>query len=212
VTSTEERRRHWQRVWTSRLPHDVSWFEPDAATSLDLILGAARPPGAAIIDVGGGASVLVDGLLAAGFRDVTVLDVSAAALAVSQARLGREAAGVHWIAADVLTGDLAPRRFDLWHDRAVFHFLTEPHDRARYVDVLADALRPGGHAVMATFASDGPERCSGLPVARYDATGLADALGPTFQLVRHQRAVHATPGGATQAFLYAVLRRRDPAS
>jgi len=209
VTTSGERRSHWQRVWTTRRPDAVSWFEPDAARSLDLIVGVARAPGAAIIDVGGGASVLVDGLLAAGFRNLTVLDVSVAALDVSRARIGSAASNVRWLEADVITVDLAPREFDVWHDRAVFHFLTDSRDRDRYVDLLAKSLRAGGHVVMATFASDGPEQCSGMQVTRYDAAGLADALGTSFELVRHQRAVHATPGGASQSFLYALLRRRD---
>jgi SAM-dependent methyltransferase len=209
VTTSEARRRHWQRVWTTRQPDAVSWFEPDAARSLDLIFGVARAPGAAIIDVGGGASVLVDGLLAAGFRNLTVLDVSAAALAVSRARLGPAASHVRWLEADLMTVDLAPRKFDVWHDRAVFHFLTDLRDRDRYVDLLRKSLRAGGHVVMATFASDGPEQCSGLQVTRYDAPQLADALGPSFELVRYRRAVHSTPAGASQSFLHALLRRRD---
>jgi trans-aconitate methyltransferase len=161
---------------------------------------------AGIIDIGGGASVLVDELLAAGFRDVTVLDIAAPALAISQARLGALARDVNWITADVLSWR-APRSFALWHDRAVFHFLTGESERAAYRAVLENALQPGGHAVFATFAPDGPERCSGLPVQRWSPEALASQLGAGFQLMQSAREQHATPGGAIQNFIWCRLRR-----
>jgi SAM-dependent methyltransferase len=208
MATTDDRQAHWQRVWTTREADRVSWFESRADRSFALIRDVAEPPAAAIIDVGGGASVLVDRLLAEGFRDVTVLDVSAAALGIARARLGASADRVHWIASDVLAADLPERGYDLWHDRAVFHFLTEADDRQRYVHQLTRALRPDGHAVIACFAPEGPEKCSGLPVVRYDAPALAAELGPRFELLRSSRAEHSTPTGAAQQFLYALFRRR----
>jgi trans-aconitate methyltransferase len=161
---------------------------------------------AGIIDIGGGASVLVDGLLAAGFRDVTVLDIAAPALAISQARLGTRAKEVCWIIADILSWT-APRRFVLWHDRAVFHFLTGESERTTYRAVLENALEPGGHVVLATFAPDGPERCSGLPVQRWSPEALAGELGGGFRLMESVGEGHVTPGGATQSFIWCRLRR-----
>ena len=161
---------------------------------------------APVIDVGGGASVLVDGLLEAGFTDVTVLDLSGAALSASRTRLGERARLVKWIEADVTQADLPPRPFDLWHDRAVFHFLVDPADRRAYLQVLRRALRPGAHVVMATFAEDGPERCSGLPVQRYAPSQLHAALGEDFEWLASEREQHLTPGGVLQQFQYSVFR------
>jgi len=209
-----ERAGHWDRVYETRAVDEVSWFQGRPATSLALIEALDLPPDAGIVDVGGGASSLVDALVAAGFRDLTVLDVSHAALEVARARLdagaGPEAAAaVHWVAADVCRWEPG-RRFDLWHDRAVFHFLVEPDDRARYRASVTASLPPGGHVVMATFAADGPATCSGLPVARYDAPALAEELGSAFELVESRREVHTTPSGAMQPFTWVVLRRRGP--
>jgi len=206
MTTAEQRRSHWQQVWTTRAADSVSWFESRAVQSLELIFSVSESRDAAIIDVGGGASVLVDGLVAEGFANVTVLDVSSAALAVARVRLGVQAERLHWVEADVLTADFAHSSFDVWHDRAVFHFLTDEGERVRYVQALARALKPGGHALIACFALDGPMRCSGLPVVRYDAAGLAAQLGPLFQPVHDLHATHSTPGGSRQSFLYTVFR------
>ena len=201
-----ERERHWEGVYTTRAPDEVSWYAPRLEKSLELVL-AARPPPAAVIDVGGGASTLVDDLLGLGYEPVTVLDVSDAALQVSRARLGERAGRVRWIAGDVIHTDLPPEAFDVWHDRAAFHFLLDPADRAAYAARAARSVRPGGHLVIATFAPDGPERCSGLEVARYDGEALARTLGPGFRLEDETRETHVTPRGTEQRFVYAVLGR-----
>jgi trans-aconitate methyltransferase len=204
---TIDRQSHWQGVYTSRRPDEVSWFQQTPAVSLELMRAAGVTPDTSIIDIGGGASRLVDALVAAGHRAVTVLDLSQAALAASQARMGQAAAAVTWIVADVTTWK-PPATYDLWHDRAAFHFLTEAAGRAAYVTCLEAALKPGGHAVIATFAPDGPERCSGLPVVRYDGASLAAELGDGFELVRTVRHAHATPMGGVQNFQFSLFRRR----
>jgi len=198
---------HWQRVYREKSETQTSWFRPHLDESLRRIDGLGLAPDDAVIDVGGGRSSLVDDLLARGLRDVTVLDLAEGALDAARARLGADAARVHWIAADVTRAQLPPAHYALWHDRAVFHFLTDAAERARYVAQTARALRPGGHAVIATFAPDGPERCSGLPVARYDADALAAEFAPVFVHVDHGRELHRTPWDAEQAFTYVVLRR-----
>jgi SAM-dependent methyltransferase len=197
---------HWQNVYTTRRENEVSWFQATPSVSLGLIRSVGALGQSAIIDIGGGASRLVDALLDQGCTDLTVLDVSEAALAAARARLGDRAPGVQWIAADVTRWDPS-RQYDLWHDRAAFHFLTDPGDRAAYVERLSLALRPRGHAIVATFASDGPERCSGLPVVRYDAAALGTTLGGRFALVETRREDHLTPMGTTQRFQYSVFRR-----
>ncbi len=201
-----ERERHWEGVYTTKAPDQVSWYAPRLDRSLELILRAGKPP-AAVIDVGGGASTLVDDLLRLGYGPVTVLDVSDSALQVSRARLGSEADRVHWLAGDVIHTVLPPGAFDVWHDRAAFHFLLDPADQAAYAARAARSVRPGGHLVIATFAPDGPEKCSGLEVARYDGAGLASVLGPSFRLESEERETHLTPWGAQQRFVYAVLER-----
>ena len=199
-------REHWQHVYTTRLETEVSWFQATPSLSLELIQSVGAVDQIAILDVGGGASRLVDVLLDHGCTDVTVLDVSEAALSATWARLGSHAAGVQWIAADATLWD-PPRQYDLWHDRAAFHFLTDANDRAAYVERLTTALASGGHAIIATFALDGPERCSGLPVVRYDAAMLATTLGNGFTLVDTRREDHRTPMGTSQRFQYCVFRR-----
>jgi SAM-dependent methyltransferase len=201
-----ERQAHWDQVWSTKAADAVSWFQAEAEPSLGVIASLGLPPDAPILDVGGGASRLVDALIERGFADVTVLDISDAALAVARERLGARAGPVHWEAVDI-TGWTPPRRYLVWHDRAVFHFLTEPEQRAGYRRALEHGLAPGGHAIVATFAADGPERCSGLPVQRYDAAALAAEIGPGFRLVRDWRQVHHTPGGAAQAFQWCVFER-----
>ncbi len=197
---------HWEQVYRGRTPQDVSWFQPEAAVSLRLIRAAAGS-GAAVIDVGGGASTLVDGLLDAGYRDLTVLDLSGAALAAARQRLGARAAGVHWLEADILRAALPARAYDVWHDRAVFHFLTAPAERAAYVRQVLHAVRPGGHVVVASFAEDGPEKCSGLPVMRYAPDALHAEFGAPFELLHHEREEHRTPGGMVQQFVYCFCRK-----
>jgi SAM-dependent methyltransferase len=199
------RREHWEDVYRSKSDSELSWTQVDPRTSFALIREVC-PGGGAVIDVGGGTSVLAARLLEAGYA-VTVLDISAAALEHARSRLGGRADEVRWVAADVTADpDLEP--VDVWHDRAVFHFLTEPADRAAYAALLAKVLRPRGHAIIATFAPDGPERCSGLPVCRYDGPSLADALGGGLRLLRSQRESHLTPWGKPQSFQYSVLRKR----
>ncbi len=198
---------YWEHIYAERPPSEASWYQADPRLSLELITGCALGPAAAIIDVGGGASRLVDRLLGAGFVRPAVLDISRLALTQAQERLGPEADEVDWYEADA-TRWVPPYRFELWHDRAVFHFLTDPAERRRYVRTLEHALHPGGHLVIATFGPDGPERCSGLPVMRYDAPALLETLGEGFVL-REQRAEdHRTPEGAQQPFRFFRLQRR----
>ncbi len=193
---------HWEHVYASHPPDAVSWYQPHAELSLELIrrIGAGR--GTRIIDVGGGASTLVDDLLLHGLGEVSVLDISAAALGVAQQRLGAEAARVHWIAGDITRAALDPGAYDIWHDRAVFHFLTDPADRAAYVAQVRRAVRPGGHVIVAAFGPDGPQQCSGLPVVRYEPQALHAQFGNAFELVERLTEQHRTPGGAVQPFVY----------
>lgn len=207
MTDTPHRRDHWQDVWTGKDPERVSWFQPDPAVSVALIQSLGPRRDAAIVDVGGGASLLVDRLLGLGFVHLAVLDVSDAALAHAAGRLGAMGDDVAWIASDVLDWRPAPGLFDLWHDRAVFHFLTDPADQRAYARVLDAALSPDGAVILGTFAPDGPEKCSGLPVQRHDAASLAAVLGPGFRLVEERAEDHATPGGAVQKFRWSVFRR-----
>jgi trans-aconitate methyltransferase len=200
------RQTHWETVYATKAENEVSWFQDNPAPSLEAIALTGATPASAIIDIGGGASRLVDHLLALGFVDVTVLDLSAAALDTARARLGTPAAKVRWLVADVTAWE-PTASYDVWHDRAAFHFLTDANDRAAYVARLQRALKPGGHAIIATFALDGPERCSGLPVMRYDAETLGRALGPTFKLIHTRRHEHATPWDSLQVFQFSVFRR-----
>lgn len=195
---------HWEHVYRTKLPTQVSWFQPHALRSLDLIRRISPPPNGPIIDVGGGSSTLIDDLLDAGYHDLTVLDLSATALRQAQARLRDRAASVRWIEADILEASLPPARFHVWHDRAVFHFLTMPAARARYVTQVRAALRPGGFVLLATFAEDGPTRCSGLDVARYSPQRLHAELGTGFELLVSEREEHVTPAGVKQAFIYCL--------
>lgn len=195
-----DRRQHWQQVWTTRSPEEVSWFQDDPAVSLEMIQAARLRRDAAIIDVGGGAATLVDRLLERGHVHVAVLDVAEAALRHAAERLGPLGDEVGWIEADVLSWSPVPGLFDLWHDRAVFHFLRTPEEQAAYVAVMRRALGPDATVIIAAFAPDGPERCSGLPVARHDAASLSAVLGEQFRLEDSRIVPHTTPGGATQMF------------
>ena len=198
---------HWEKVYTDKSPNQVSWFQEHADLSLKLIREAGVPSSAAIIDVGGGASTLVDDLLEAGFEDVTVLDLSVAALAAAKTRLGIRAARVRWLEANVLETRLPRHAYDVWHDRAVFHFLTTDEDRHAYVGTVLHAVRPGGLVIIATFAEDGPTMCSGLPVRRYSADELHAQFGESFEMLGHEREAHHTPGGHEQKYIYCFCRK-----
>jgi ubiquinone/menaquinone biosynthesis C-methylase UbiE len=200
------RQAHWQNVYKEKGEDRVSWFQERPTISLELIEAAGAKPNSAIIDIGGGASRLVDGLIEKGYRDLTVLDLSESAVSIAKTRLGQSAALAKWIVADVTQWE-PPSCYDLWHDRAAFHFLTEASDRTAYVERLKKALRVGGHAIIGTFALDGPERCSGLPVVRYDAAQLSLMLTPSFTLLDMRRHEHKTPWGAVQQFQFGVFRR-----
>jgi 2-polyprenyl-3-methyl-5-hydroxy-6-metoxy-1,4-benzoquinol methylase len=199
------RRAHWENVYTSKSENEVSWFQEYPAPSLELIDLAQPTPRSAIVDIGGGASRLVDSLVARGFDHVTVLDLSEAALAVAKTRLG-DNANVQWVVADVTKWN-PTQTYDVWHDRAAFHFLTDRDDRSAYVTRLKQAIKQGGHVVIGTFAIDGPERCSGLAIERYDAASLAAELGKGFRLIDARRHEHATPWGAIQRFQFCIFRR-----
>lgn len=202
-----DRQAHWQNVYATKAEKEVSWFQENPAPSLDLIAATGIRNDADIIDVGCGASRLVDSLLEKGFSRVAILDLSANALKEVKKRLGRRADGIDWIAADV-TGWQPSSTYDLWHDRAAFRFLTEAADRDAYVVRLKKAVRAGGHVIIATFAPDGPERCSGLPIVRYDPEAVASILGPEFELIDSRRHDHVTPGGNTQRFQFSRFLRR----
>lgn len=198
---------HWEQVYSSKAPDAVSWYAPHLAESLAYIRQTGVGPAAAIVDVGGGESTLVDDLLDAGYRKIEVLDLSAHALEVCKSRLGGRAAQVSWQVGDVLALDFAPQSVDIWHDRAVFHFLTKPAQRQRYVEQVLKALKPGGFAIVGTFGPEGPTQCSGLPVARYSSDGLHAEFGAPFQLLDHATSLHTTPWGSTQQFVYCLCRR-----
>ena len=200
---------HWEKVYQTRSTDSVSWFQEHAGLSTRLIRETGATPESAIIDVGGGASILVDDLIGLGYRDLTVLDLSAAALSKAQQRLGDGASKVHWIEADVTSVQLPRHKYDIWHDRAVFHFLTLPEQRQAYVQAVLHAVRPGGHVIIATFAEDGPEECSGLPAVRYNPDLLHGEFGSPFALIGHQREEHHTPSGAVQKFLYCYCLKQD---
>jgi ubiquinone/menaquinone biosynthesis C-methylase UbiE len=201
-------RDHWNRVYETKQPTEVSWYRAHLETSLALIEQAAPDRRSAVIDVGGGESTLVDDLLAKGYSDLTVLDISATALDATRARLGAAAPGVHWLTGDVTEIILPGARYDVWHDRAVFHFLTEATQRAAYVRQVARAVRVGGHVIIGTFALEGPTRCSGLEVMRYDAEKLHEQLGSRFELLQHLEEVHRTPAGREQQFVWCLCRVR----
>ncbi len=200
-----ERQQHWDSIYETKSVANLSWYEAEPQASLDLI-EAASPMHGSVIDVGGGASILVDRLLAAGFNRVAVLDVSAAALEHAKLRLEAQAGQVQWLVADITeTHDLG--QFDVWHDRAVFHFLTAPEDRRKYVELVTRTVPVGGHLIIGTFAVDGPEKCSGLEVCRYDSSQLSKELGPGFKLVKELSHTHCTPAGKRQEFFFGSFQR-----
>ena len=197
---------HWETVYRNKAVEEVSWYRPHLEVSLRLIADSAPSASSAIIDVGGGEATLVDDLVAQGYSDVTVLDISPAAIDVAKSRLGMSAAAVHWITGDITAVELEPARYDVWHDRAVFHFLTSAGDRAAYVRQIARSVRPGGHVIVATFGPDGPDKCSGLDVVRYDAEHLHGEFGPKFRLLDSVRELHETHWGTHQQFMYCLCR------
>jgi SAM-dependent methyltransferase len=201
------REEHWEKVYAKYAPDEVGWYAPHLETSLKWIQELLPDRNARILDAGGGASTLVDDLLAAGYTSITVVDLSARALALARERLQEKAERVTCRQGDITSIDLPPAAYDLWHDRAVFHFLTEPGQRERYRSALLRALCPGGHVLLATFAPEAPPRCSGLPVERYDAEKLAETLGTEFEPGEHLKERHVTPGGVEQMYVYRRFRR-----
>jgi SAM-dependent methyltransferase len=203
-----DRKQHWEQVYTNKSALEVSWYQAEPRLSLELIQRSGIGKDAPLIDVGGGASLLVDRLQAQGYRQLAVLDISGAALAVARQRLAEHAAAIEWYESDV-TQFIAPHPFSLWHDRAVFHFLTAADDRQRYVEVLKRTLVSGGHVIIAAFALGGPTRCSGLEIVQYDAAKLMAELGPDFRLEEQQTESHRTPAGKEQRFGFFRLRKLD---
>ena len=197
---------HWENVYSSKDTDEVSWHQDRAECSLDLIRRSGVDHAASIIDVGGGASTLVDDLLGQGYSDISVLDLAGTALEAARARLGERSTRVQWWEANVLEVGLPQNGYDLWHDRAVFHFLTSAEDRQAYADAVRHALKPGGFIILATFAEDGPTECSGLPVMRYRPEELQAEVGMGFTLVAQEKELHRTPSGATQRFVYCLFR------
>lgn len=201
-----DQHQHWESVYRDKAADQVSWFQQHAASSLRLIQDGTDV-NAHIIDVGGGAAALVDGLLEAGYRHLTVLDLAESALEASRVRLGERAKWVQWIAADITQAALPAAHYDVWHDRAVFHFLTDPADRARYVAQVLKSVKPGGRVIVATFGPGGPLQCSGLDVVRYAPDALHAEFGAPFQLLKHETEIHQTPAGKEQEFVYCYCVR-----
>lgn len=197
---------HWENIYATKAPDRVSWYRAHLETSLALIERSAHDRSTSIIDVGGGESTLVDDLLARGFQNVTVLDVSQVAIEATKKRLGRDADRVHWLVADVMQVELEPKAHDVWHDRAVFHFLTDPQQRIAYIRQVVRSVKSAGHVIVSTFGPEGPTKCSGLDVVRYDAESLHDEFGARFRLVESSKELHETPFGTTQQFLYCYCR------
>jgi len=193
---------HWDKVYRTKKPDEVSWYRPHLELSLELIVKAVPSRDARIVDVGGGESTLVDDLLARGYHKISVLDVSQTALDLTRSRLGTRAGEINWLCGDVTTFAFAEHEYDLWHDRAVFHFLTDPKDRTAYVRQVARAVKPGGHVIVAAFGPEGPTQCSGLDVVRYDPEALHGEFGASFELVKHLTELHQTPQGKIQQFVY----------
>ena len=196
---------HWEKVYSDKAPNAVSWYRPHLETSLSLI-ERVTSKSSAIIDVGGGESTLVDDLLSRGYENVTVLDISQIAVETNKKRLGRPSEGVRWLVADITTAELPRSIYDVWHDRAVFHFLSAPIDRKAYIRQAAHAVKPGGYVIVSTFGPEGPTKCSGLDVVRYDAESLHREFGVHFRLLESIKEPHQTPFGTIQQFLYCSCR------
>jgi SAM-dependent methyltransferase len=201
-----ERKEHWEQAYLAKPIDRLGWYAPRLQVSLDWIQELGLPTDAPILDVGGGASTLVDDLLDLGYRDLTVLDIAGVALRSAQSRLAERAGLVTWLHGEITTADLPTGHYALWHDRAVFHFLTEADQRARYRTNLFRSLKPGGHLIMGVFAVEAPPKCSGLPVQRYTLAQLQATLGPQLELIQHRKQLHVTPGGVEQMYLYAEFR------
>lgn len=202
-----ERKSHWESIYTTKAPTEVSWYQPHPDTSLEFIAGAGVKKTSEIIDVGGGASTLVDDLLFGGFQHITVLDIAHAALEESRSRLGELASSVTWVEADITQVTLPPSNYDLWHDRAVFHFLTDAKDRLSYIKAVEESIKSGGHLIVATFAPDGPKKCSGLDTVRYSPDELRREFGGNFRLVESACQAHQTPFGTEQRFIYCHFQK-----
>lgn len=205
-SDTNHKQQHWEQVYQQKQPEQVSWYQPESGLSLQLIQQHSSPD-ASLIDVGSGATGLIGDLIQLGYHQLTVLDISAAALKVNQQRLRDKAALVQWWVADITQAQLPAQAYDLWHDRAVFHFLTEKPDREAYVNNLKHSLKTGGYLLISCFSEQGPEKCSGLPVVRYNAQSLAAEFGDNFVLKQQQNELHHTPFGTSQAFLYLLLQK-----
>ena len=197
---------HWEKVYGTKAPESVSWYTPHLETSLNLIQKAASSKASAIIDIGGGEATLVDDLLSKGYTDISVLDISQKAIDVARERIAELADKVHWYCADITTATLPQNYFDVWHDRAVFHFLTEEFQRVKYIEQVMRSVKHGGYVIMSTFGLEGPEKCSGLDVVRYDAENLHGQFGKKFKLINSTTEIHNTPMGTTQQFLYCFCR------
>lgn len=201
------KQQHWQQVYQTKAITEVSWYQPDLAFFWQLLADVPIPKSPRAMDIGAGASGLIDQWLDAGWSSPVALDISSAALQLSQQRLGARASQVRWQVADIAEARFAPQSVELWHDRAVFHFLTEPHAQQQYIQLVSQTLVEGGIVILGTFALDGPERCSQLPVCRYDADMLTTLFGPKFAFIKQQRQLHKTPWGSVQPFQYVVLQR-----
>ena len=197
---------HWEKIYTAEAPDAVSWYRPHLETSLALIEHASADASASVIDVGGGESTLVDDLLGRGYENITVLDISETAIDANRKRLGNASERVHWLVADITKVDLEPSAYDVWHDRAVFHFLTSPSERLAYVRQVTRAVKPGGSVIVSTFGPEGPTKCSGLEVVRYDAESLHQQFGVHFRLLDSCKEMHRTPVGTVQQFLYCLCK------
>ena len=193
---------HWETVYGVKAPTEVSWFSPHLHTSLSLIQQVAPRKSSSIIDVGGGESTLAEDLISGGYQDVTVLDIAQTAIDKTKERLDSIANRIRWLVGDITHLRLPDKSYDVWHDRAVFHFLTQPAERHAYVNQVVSAVKAGGHVIVATFGPEGPQKCSGLDVMRYDADSLHDEFGVRFRLVQSREELHQTPFGTTQQFLY----------
>ena len=197
---------HWEKIYTEKAPDAVSWYRPHLETSLGLIERAANGCSASVIDVGGGESTLVDDLFTRGYENITVLDISQTAIDANRKRLGKAADCVRWLVADITEVELEPSAYDVWHDRAVFHFLTAPNACIAYVHQVVRSVKPGGHVIVSTFGPEGPTKCSGLDVVRYDAESLHKQFGAHFRLLESSKELHRTPFGTIQQFLYCYCR------
>jgi ubiquinone/menaquinone biosynthesis C-methylase UbiE len=208
--STATSKEHWEHIYRTRQVDQVSWYQEHPESSLRLIRATGVPKTAKIIDVGGGASKLIGELIADGYSELTVLDLSAAGLDAAKNRLGARAPAVKWIEADITRFDFPPFEYDVWHDRAVFHFLTSLQDRDAYISAVLKTVKRGGHVIVATFAENGPDHCSGLPVMRYSADRLHSEFGESFALVAQEKEAHETPSGVVQQFVYCYCRKIGP--